>query len=80
MLNTILSYIPGFLSWGGCLGILLGLKLIGDKKLSGFYVALVAEAMWIVWGVWTQSYALVVMSAAITAMYIRAIHQWKKTA
>lgn len=71
MLNTILS-------WGGCALLLVGLKLIGDKKKFGFYVALVAEVMWIIWGLLTGSYALVAMSAAITVMYIRAISQWGK--
>lgn len=66
------------LSWGGCLLLLYGLKMIGDKKLSGFYVALVAEAMWIVWGFMTHSYALVIMSLAIVVMYVRAIAAWKK--
>lgn len=71
LLNSVLS-------WGGCALLLIGLKLIGDKMKIGFYVALVAEAMWIIWGVLTGSYALVAMSAAITVMYVRAIRQWGK--
>lgn len=72
---NILNFI---LSWCGCLLLLFGLKLIGDKKKVGFYVALIAEAMWIVWGALTGSYALVVMSVAITLMYMRAILEWGK--
>lgn len=67
------------LSWSACVVLLLGLKLIGDKRLSGFYVALVAEVMWIVWGLLTHANALVVMSIAITVMYIRGIRAWGKT-
>jgi hypothetical protein len=66
------------LSWGGCLLLLLGLKWIGDKKRIGFYVAMVAELMWIVWGLLTHSYALVAMSVAIMAMYVRAVLSWSK--
>lgn len=66
------------LSWGGCILLLLGLKWIGDKKKTGFYVAMVAEAMWIAWGLLTHSYALVVMSLAIMAMYVRAVWSWGK--
>jgi hypothetical protein len=67
------------LSWGGCLLLLVGLKLIGDKKKNGFYVAMIAEAMWIAWGLLTGSYALVVMSLAIMVMYVRAVWSWGKS-
>jgi hypothetical protein len=66
------------LSWGGCALLLWGLKLIGDKKLSGFYVATVAELLWIAWGLMTHSWALIVMSLAIVAVYVRAIRLWQK--
>lgn len=79
-MQTITSYLPSILSWSGCLLLLLGLKFIGDKKLSGFYIALVAELLWIVWGIITGSFALVAMSIAIILMYIRAIYFWNKTA
>lgn len=65
------------LSWVACAALLFGLKLIGDKRVEGFYVALVAEAMWIVWGVLTGSSALVIMSMWIIVMYVRAIVAWK---
>jgi hypothetical protein len=66
------------LSWAGCLLLLYGLKLIGDKRLAGFYVAVVAELLWIVWGALTGSWALVVMSVWIIGMYVRAIWLWRK--
>ncbi len=74
---SILSFI---LSWGGCLLLLLGLKLIGDKKISGFYIALIAEALWIIWGIFAGAWALVVMSIVLSVMYARAIYLWKKDA
>ncbi len=73
-----MNYLQEALSWGGCLLLLYGLKMIGDKKLAGFYVALIAEAMWIAWGFMTHSSALVIMSLAIMVMYVRAIAAWKK--
>ena len=76
---SALEIVCSFLSWGGCILLLWGLKLIGEKKLSGFYIALVAEAMWIVWGFMTHSYALVVMSSVISAMYLRGIRLWKES-
>ena len=73
-----MDLLASFLSWGGCFFLLIGLKLIGEKEISGFYVALVAEIMWITWGLMTASYALVAMSAVITVMYARAIFLWKE--
>ena len=70
--------ISTLLSWGGCVLLLIGLKLIGDKNIKGFHIALIAESLWIVWGVLTGTWALVVMSLAISAMYARSIYQWQK--
>jgi hypothetical protein len=78
MMTSILS-IQNILSWGGCALLLVALQLIGDKRKVGFYVALVAEAMWIAWGAITGSFALVVMSIAIMIMYVRAIRAWGKS-
>ena len=65
-------------SWAGCILLLLGLKSIGEKNLSGFYLALFAEVLWIAWGAVTHAYALVAMSIAIVGMYVRAIVLWKR--
>lgn len=67
-----------FLSWVGCVLLLYGLKLIGDKKRSGFWVALVGEALWIAWGIIDHAWALVAMSVVISVMYLRAIWAWGK--
>lgn len=66
------------LSWVGCALLLYGLKLIGDKKRVGFWVALAGEALWIVWGIIGGAWALVAMSVVISVMYVRAIWAWKK--
>jgi hypothetical protein len=67
------------LSWGACLLLLWGLKLVGEKKRHGFYFSLVAEALWILWGVETKAWALVVMSLWICGMYFRALALWGKS-
>jgi len=72
-----MSYLD-LLSWAGCIFLLYGLKLIGDKKRLGFYIALWAEFLWIVWGLITHAHALVAMSVVITLMYVRAIWLWGK--
>lgn len=68
------------LSWSACVLLLWGLKRIGDKRISGFVLASIAEVMWIVWGAVTHSAAIVVMSAVILAMYARAIWAWRESA
>lgn len=68
------------LEWSACLLLLIGLKLITDKKLVGFYLALAAEVIWIVWGFRTESLGLVAMSTVIAVMYVRGIYLWGKEA
>jgi hypothetical protein len=77
MFNSIFT-VPNILSWGGCILLLIALSLIGDKKKVGFYIALIAESMWVAWGLMTHSMALVVMSIFIMVMYVRAIWAWGK--
>lgn len=71
--------ITTILSWLGCALLLYGLKLIGDKKRAGFWVALAGEMLWIVWGIIGGAWALVAMSIVISVMYVRAIWAWKKS-
>jgi hypothetical protein len=66
------------LSWSGCILLLYGLKLIGEKKIYGFYITFTAEALWVIWGIMNHSWAVVVMSLCIMAMYIRSIYLWRK--
>jgi hypothetical protein len=64
-------------SWLGCVLLLLALELIARKRIEGFFLALAAEGLWIIWGLQTHAYALVAMSGAICVMYIRAIAAWR---
>lgn len=64
------------ISWIAGAVLLYGLKLIGEKRLVGLYVALAAEVLWIVWGLATGAGALVAMSLVICVMYVRAIRLW----
>ena len=67
------------ISWVACALLLVGLKLIGDKRVLGFWIALAAEFMWIAWGAATGAMALVAMSVCISIMYIRAIRAWRRS-
>ena len=74
------SLLFSLISWVGAILLVVGIKLIGDKKISGFYLATFAEVLWIVWGIFTGSWALVVMSAVFIIMYARAVYKWKNDA
>lgn len=78
-LESQLTPING-ISWIGCALLLWGLRMIGDKKRLGFFVASAGEVLWIVWGFLTGAHALIAMSLAILYMYIRAIWLWQKDA
>jgi hypothetical protein len=67
------------LSWSACFLLLVGLELIGRKKISGFFVAFIAEILWIWWAARTGAHAMVVMSGVICVMYLRAIWNWRKS-
>lgn len=42
-----------------------------ERRNAGFWVFLVSNAMWVVWGVGTAAWALVVLQVALAAMNIR---------
>lgn len=65
-----------YLSWTACVLLLIGLKLVGDKKSAGLFVAAASEALWVAWGVMTHSMAIVAMGICLICMYVRAIQKW----
>lgn len=72
--------IADIISWVAVVVLLYGLKLIGDKRTSGFYVAIVAEVLWAIWGCMTHSLAVIFVSVYVTVMYVRAIMKWEQMA
>ena len=42
-----------------------------DKRNLGFWLFLASNALWIVWGIHTRAYALVVLQLGLAAMNIR---------
>lgn len=76
-LNTI-SWLD-VISWAAGICLLYGIKLIGDKKSTGFFFGIVGEIVWIVWALFTpHSSALIMMSLAFIMMYVRGVVMWRK--
>ncbi|RZJ22189.1 MAG: hypothetical protein EOO54_11700 [Haliea sp.] len=44
---------------------------VEHRRNIGFWVFLASNVLWIVWGVYSQSYALVVLQVSLAAMNIR---------
>ncbi len=49
------------------------------KRLIGFWLFMLSNALWIVWGVHTHAYALVVLQLCLAAMNIRGARKAEPT-
>lgn len=51
-----------------------------EKRAIGFWVFLASNVAWVVWGLHTKAYALIVLQVALAAINIRGAHRNEKTA
>lgn len=58
--------------------MLVGMKLIGDKKFSGFIVSIVSRILWCIWAYRFNATPLVIMNIAMLIVYVRNIVLWRK--
>lgn len=63
-------------SWLACGLLLPGIYLMGKKRAGGFALAILANVLWIAWGVLVHAWAVVAESCFIIAMYARALWMW----
>ena len=56
--------------------------LVGSKserrRNAGFWVFLLSNVLWVVWGIYSLAYALVVLQVALAAMNIRGAYKTEK--
>jgi len=68
-----------FLQWPAMAVSLYAAYLIGSqragKRVFGFWMFILSNLLWIVWGVHDEAWALIALQAALMAMNIRGI--WK---
>lgn len=72
-LDTLLD----LLQWPAMAVTLVAAFLVGarhaKKRVVGFWTFILSNALWIVWGVHDEAWALIALQAGLAAMNIRAI-------
>jgi hypothetical protein len=76
--NSLTDYWNDLLSWGGIVLLLTGMKLIGEKRFSGFIVSIASRILWLIWAYRFHATALVVMNVAMVLAYFRNIFLWQR--
>ena len=66
------------LGWIGNIGFLVGPYLIARKKVSGFYYFAIANAIYIIIGMYLKTTSLTAISIYLLAMNVYGIINWKK--
>ena len=65
-------------AWMGAIGGITGALLVAFKRIEGRYVWTISNAVWILWGIKTQNWALAVQFAVFLIVAIIGIAQWRK--
>lgn len=60
----------------GAVGLWYGLRMLAKKNRVGAWLCLVAEVLWIVWGLRHGGWFLVAMSVALSADNILILRTW----
>ncbi|MDN6888277.1 hypothetical protein QMO14_32380 [Variovorax sp. CAN2819] len=72
----------GSIQWGAFALSLLAAWLVASTKESrrniGFWVFLVSNVAWTVWGVHTSAYALIALQVCLAALNVRGLAKTKK--
>lgn len=65
------------LSYASTAMVLVGVYLIAVPKIEGQYVMIVADLMWLAFGLLTQQYAIAVQSFVLFLLNVNAVRNWK---
>jgi len=72
-----------FLQWPAMLVTLLAAYLIGStnprRRVVGFCTFIVSNALWIIWGIHDEAWALIALQAALCVTNVRGIFKNDKT-
>lgn len=66
------------MGWIACLFLILGFWFLGKKNISGWYFNTAGSILWVVYGVVTHQWALVLANTIIAILNIRGIRKWRK--
>jgi nicotinamide riboside transporter PnuC len=74
MLDTIVRYY--FIDWIALVLNALAIYLLGKKKKAGFFLGVIANAAWIIFGILAHSMATVVACAIFVILNIKGWWNW----
>lgn len=57
---------------------LLTVYLTGKKKIIGWQVGLIGQALWISWEFYIKAWGLMPMTVIMTILYVKNLKEWKK--
>lgn len=66
------------IGWTGSSFLFTGLYLVGNKNIKGFYLCLLANALYLWQSILLNMSSLIVLDIVTSILYIRSIIQWKK--
>ena len=76
--SSLSEYWNNLLSWGGVALLVVGAKLIGDKKVSGFIISILSRLMWMIWAYRLGINPLFIMNIMMIIVYVYNTNRWLK--
>lgn len=70
--------IKAVLPWVMSLATIASMLLAGEKKRSAWIVGLLNQCLWFAFIYITKNWGLAPLTVAMTIVYIRNLHKWKK--
>ena len=67
------------LGWIGNVFFILGVYMLGDKNIKGFYLNTIANILYAYQSILMQNQALLWLSVGLAILNIKGIYQWMKS-
>ena len=66
------------LGWIGNVFFILGVYMLGDKNIKGFYLNTIANMLYVYQSILMNNQALLWLSIGLAILNIKGIYQWRK--
>ena len=67
-----------WIDWSACVLTVVGFKLLGDKKILGWYLSAAGQLLWGLYGITTGQIPIVIINVIFVGIGIRNIIKWKR--
>jgi len=72
-----------FIQWPAMIATIVSAWLVGSlsnsKRLLGFWVFILSNILWVIWGIHTTAYAIVVMQVGLMILNVRGVIKNKES-